>query len=93
MAPDKDVVEIVVCLGSSCFARGNSEVLAVLQQYAQSQGPNASVRLAGCLCQDQCKQGPNLKIGGEFHHNITAAMLRELLQQLDGSTRRSHGEA
>jgi NADH:ubiquinone oxidoreductase subunit E len=93
MAPDKDVVEIVVCLGSSCFARGNSEVLAVLQQYAQSQGPNASVRLAGCLCQDECKQGPNLKIDGEFHHNITAARLRELLLQLDGSTRRSHGEA
>ena len=92
MAPDKDVVDIVVCLGSSCFARGNSEILAVLQQYAQSQGPNAPVRLSGSLCQDQCQQGPNLKIDGEFHHNITAARLRELLQQLDGSTRRSHGE-
>jgi NADH:ubiquinone oxidoreductase subunit E len=93
MAPDKDVVEIVVCLGSSCFARGNSAILAVLQQYAQSSGPNASVRLSGCLCQDQCKQGPNLKIGDEFHHNITAARLRELLLQLDGPTRGDHGEA
>jgi NADH:ubiquinone oxidoreductase subunit E len=93
MAPDKDVVEIVVCLGSSCFARGNSAILAVLQQYVQSKGPNSSVRLAGCLCQDQCKQGPNLKIGGEFHHNITAASLRELLQQLDGPSGGAHGEA
>jgi NADH:ubiquinone oxidoreductase subunit E len=93
MAPDKDVVEIVVCLGSSCFARGNSEVLAVLQQYAQSKGPNSSVRLSGCLCQDQCKQGPNLKIGDQFHHNITAASLRELLQQLDGSARGDHDKA
>jgi NADH:ubiquinone oxidoreductase subunit E len=65
----------------------------VLQQYAQSKRPNASVRLAGCLCQDQCKEGPNLKIGGEFHHNITAARLRELLQQLDGPSRGDHGKA
>jgi NADH:ubiquinone oxidoreductase subunit E len=65
----------------------------VLQQYAQSNGPNASVRLAGCLCQDQCKQGPNLKIGDEFHHNITAVRLRELLLQLDGPSRGTHGEA
>lgn len=92
MSSDDQVVEIVVCLGSSCFARGNSEVLAVLQQYVQNKGLSSSVRLAGCLCQDECKQGPNLKIDGEFHHNITAARLRELLLQLDGSTRRSHGE-
>ena len=93
MSSDVKVVDIVVCLGSSCFARGNSDILAVLQQYEQSKGRKASVRLAGCLCQDECKQGPNLKIDGEFHHNITAARLRELLLQLDGSTRRSHGEA
>ena len=93
MPANDGVVDIVVCLGSSCFARGNSEVLAVLQQYAQSNGPNASVRLAGCLCQDQCKQGPNLKIGDEFHHNITAARLRELLQQLDGPSGGAYGKA
>ena len=93
MSPDDRVVDIVVCLGSSCFARGNSEILAVLQQYAQSHGSKASVRLTGRLCQDECKQGPNLKIGGEFHHNITAARLRELLQQLDGPPRRRHGKA
>jgi NADH:ubiquinone oxidoreductase subunit E len=42
---------------------------------------NASVRLTGRLCQDECRLGPNLTIGGEFHHGVTAARLRELLQQ------------
>ena len=93
MSPENSAVDIVVCLGSSCFARGNSAILAVLQQYVQSKGPNASVRLSGCLCQDQCKQGPNLKIGDEFHHNITAARLRELLQQLNGPSGGAHGKA
>jgi NADH:ubiquinone oxidoreductase subunit E len=93
MSPENGVVDIVVCLGSSCFARGNSAILAVLQQVVQGQGPSSSVRLSGCLCQDQCKQGPNLKIGDEFHHNITAARLRELLQQLDGPSGGAHGKA
>ena len=62
----------MVCLGSSCFARGNSENLAIIKQYVQSHGLNASVRLTGRLCQDQCKQGPNLTIGGELHHSVTA---------------------
>jgi NADH:ubiquinone oxidoreductase subunit E len=47
----------------------------------------ASVRLTGRLCQDQCKQGPNLTIGGESHHGITAEKLRELLEPLG----RDHG--
>jgi NADH:ubiquinone oxidoreductase subunit E len=53
----------------------------------------ARVSLSGCLCQDQCKQGPNLKVGNEFHHNITAAGLRELVLQLDGLSRGEHGKA
>ena len=93
MSPENGVVDIVVCLGSSCFARGNSAILAVLQQYVQSKGPSSSVRLSGCLCQDKCKQGPNLKIGNEYHHNITAASLRELLQQLDGPSGGAYGKA
>jgi NADH:ubiquinone oxidoreductase subunit E len=72
----------VVCLGSSCFARGNSENLALINNHVQSHGLKAAVRLTGKLCQDECMQGPNLSIGGEIYHGITTARLVELLQQL-----------
>jgi NADH:ubiquinone oxidoreductase subunit E len=85
-----DPVEIRICLGSSCFARGNSENLAILEKYIQSHGSNASVRLTGKLCQDRCKEGPNLMIGGKLHHGVTAARLRELLQQLGRPSREAH---
>jgi len=93
VASDDGVVEIVVCLGSSCFARGNSENLAIINQHVQNHGLNASVSLTGKLCQDQCKEGPNLTIGGEFYHGVTAAKLRELLQQLSSPLRGEHGAA
>jgi len=87
MNPNEGPVEIVVCLGSSCFARGNSENLANINAYLQSLGLNASVRMTGKLCQDECMQGPNLSIGGEIHHGVTTARLRDLLQQLDKPSR------
>jgi len=93
MCPDDHPIEVVICLGSSCFARGNSENLATLNQYAQSHGSNISVRLTGKLCQDQCNLGPNLTIGGELHHGVTSARLRELLQQLSKPRRGDHGTA
>jgi NADH:ubiquinone oxidoreductase subunit E len=93
MPEDDGLVEIVVCLGSSCFARGNSENLAIINQHVLSHDLNATVRLTGRLCQDQCKQGPNLMIGGELHHGVTAARLRELLQQPGSPLRGDDGTA
>jgi hypothetical protein len=88
---DHDPVEIAICLGSSCFARGNSENLDILEKYAQSHGASVSVRLTGQLCQDQCQDGPNLMIGGKLHHNVTVARLRELLRQLSIPSQEDHG--
>ena len=91
MPQDEAVQEIVVCLGSSCFARGNSENLAIIDALIQSRGLNAAVLLTGRLCQDQCTQGPNLSIGGVLHHGVTAARLRELLLQPGAPMGEEHG--
>ena len=45
MNADENIVEIVVCLGSSCFARGNADNLTMLNQYVLNKGLKASVRL------------------------------------------------
>jgi len=88
--PTNEEIEIVVCLGSSCFARGNSAHLAAIKEYVQGHGLNARIRLTGKLCQDECKQGPNLAIAGTHHHSVTAASLRELLEQLENPSRSGH---
>jgi len=91
MASDDGNVEIVVCLGSSCFARGNSENLAIINEHVKSHGLNDSIHLTGKLCQDQCKQGPNVSIGGESYHGVTAARLRELLEPFGKPLGEDHG--
>jgi NADH:ubiquinone oxidoreductase subunit E len=75
-------LEFVICLGSSCFARGNSQNLAILEDFLQKHKVNAVIRLSGKLCQDDCKLGPNLTVAGETHHEVTPPKLRQILQQL-----------
>ena len=48
----------------------------MLHEHIQRHGLNATVRLTGRLCQDECKLGPNLAIGDELYHGVTAARLR-----------------
>jgi len=80
MPSDSEPLDIVICLGSSCFARGNAENLEMLNQLAR-EGVIARVSFVGRLCQDKCKQGPNVSIAGEVHHGVKPERLRELLRE------------
>jgi NADH:ubiquinone oxidoreductase subunit E len=82
MPTDVQPIEIVICLGSSCFARGNSDNLSVIETFLASDNLKASVRVSGKLCQDACKQGPNLVVAGQTYHDVTPEKLRQILQQL-----------
>lgn len=80
--------EIVICMGSSCFARGNGNHLATIKEYLNHHGLEATVRLSGLLCQDQCKVGPNIVISGLSYREVTSDRLIELLKQLGTKSRR-----
>jgi NADH:ubiquinone oxidoreductase subunit E len=82
MADDDNTADVVVCLGSSCFARGNSQNLDAIEAYLLNHGMQKSVRVTGCLCQDECKRGPNPIVRGEHLHEINPARLREILLAL-----------
>ena len=57
-----------------------------MKEHVAKHGLKASIRLSGRLCQDQCKQGPNLTIGGQIHHGVSATILRGLLNQVEHRT-------
>lgn len=84
--------EIVICLGSSCFARGNCDHVATIKEYLESHGMQASVRLSGLLCHDQCNLGPNVSIGGQLHHQVTSERLLELLKELERQQGQNDGK-
>lgn len=71
--------KIVICLGSSCFSRGNNKNLEVIEEYIRSKNLPAKVEITGNLCEDKCTKGPNLKINGTMHHNVDPNSLIRLL--------------
>jgi len=82
MEDDNNTADVVVCLGSSCFARGNAQNLAAIEAYLLNHSIQNSIRVTGCLCQDECKRGPNLIMRGEHLHEMNPSTLREILLTL-----------
>ncbi len=72
---------IVVCMGSSCFARGNEKNIAVIQQFLQKYGIAADVELSGARCQTQCSRGPNIIIDGTIYNRMDSEALLDVLRR------------
>jgi NADH:ubiquinone oxidoreductase subunit E len=73
--------EIVICLGSSCFARGNREQLLLIERYLAEHGLTDTVVLSGSRCEEQCSTGPNIRIDGQLHVAIAGEGLLDLLNR------------
>lgn len=72
--------EIRICMGSSCFSRGNKETLQVIQSYLKEHHLEREVVLKGNHCFDQCSEGPILKVGSSIYKHVTAETALEILE-------------
>ena len=79
--PDNDKHELVICVGSACYARGNARTVPAVQEFLREQGLQDEVRVTATLCQNQCRQGPNLNIDGKCFCGVEPTALIELLDE------------
>ncbi|MFA8342658.1 MAG: (2Fe-2S) ferredoxin domain-containing protein [Rhodothermaceae bacterium] len=70
---------ISICMGSSCFARGNRKSLEIIQDYIEQNKCEFEIELSGCLCHDKCKSGPNIEINGQLHEKVEPNTVIDLL--------------
>ncbi len=75
-------INITVCMGSSCFARGNQQNLALIESFIKTHGLEAIIDLAGMRCENKCEKGPNVIINGVEYNNVTEQKLEEILARL-----------
>ncbi len=73
--------EIVICMGSSCFARGNELNLEIIEETLKRRGLSRYVELRGCRCMGECSKGPNVRIGDRTHHFVDEGSLIDLLEE------------
>lgn len=72
-------LHITVCMGSSCFARGNSQNLEFIENYIKENGLEAQIDLAGARCEGKCATGPNIVINGKEYNEVDEDKLKEIL--------------
>jgi NADH:ubiquinone oxidoreductase subunit E len=73
--------KIVICMGSSCFSRGNRKNLELIERFLAEHALTGQVILTGSRCEDQCCSGPNIKIDDRLHGGIDEAELTTLLKR------------
>lgn len=75
-----EAITVELCLGSSCFARGNSQALSMLEAYIKEHHLEDKVRLVGHLCDNACSIGPNVTIDGVQYHGVKADVMEDLIE-------------
>ena len=73
---------IKVCLGSSCYVRGNDKILSFLEEYIRKNQKNVSVEILGCRCTNACQDGPNIFIDDKKYSHPTQEALVKILEAL-----------
>lgn len=73
---------ITVCMGSSCFARGNQQNLEAIENFIKENGLEAEVELSGLRCEGKCVTGPNIIINGVEYTEVDETKLNEILNGL-----------
>ncbi len=75
------VTEMQICLGSSCFSRGNKEVITYIKEYLKQHHLEDKVIFKGSRCIGNCINGPNLKINSKIIEGVTLAGIDIILDK------------
>ena len=71
--------EIKICLGSSCFSRGNKQTLQVIQKYLKDHHLEREIILKGNHCFSNCSAGPVMNIGNKVYEQVSSDKVLEIL--------------
>lgn len=72
---------IVMCMGSSCFSRGNQENLQVVKDFLSANDLEEQVLLKGSRCEGECLKGPNITIDGRLFNGVGPENILNILEQ------------
>lgn len=73
-------IVIEICMGSSCFSRGNGKTLQAIQYYLKENQLESDVVLKGNHCFSDCSKGPIVKIGDKMYEQVNSVNILEILE-------------
>lgn len=79
--------ELQICMGSSCFSRGNKELVLFIKGYLKKNHLDDRVILRGARCLGHCTNGPNIVINDLVIENVSLQEIEALLDKEFGNLR------
>ena len=73
--------KIKICLGSSCFSRGNKNGVRIIQEYLVKNKLEDSVYFSGAHCFGNCSEGPVLKINDVEYKDVESTDIKAILDE------------
>jgi len=73
-------IEIKICMGSACFAKGNLDNLEFIKEYIEKNGLESNITIVGALCENKCSEGPRIIINEKEYTNVTQEKILEVLE-------------
>ena len=78
-------IEMQICLGSSCFSRGNRDVVAFIRDYLKKNHLEDRIIFKGARCMNLCNNVPNLKINDRIIEGVTLSKIEAILEKEFGN--------
>ena len=74
---------ITICMGSSCFARGNEKNLEACEAFLAARGlrDDVDVELGASLCTGNCAQGPVVAVDGKTYTHVDPGVMKDILER------------
>ncbi len=74
-----------ICLGSSCFSRGNKEVVIFIRDYLKKNHLDDRIVFRGARCMGLCSNGPNMRINDRIIENVALSNIESVLEEEFGN--------
>lgn len=76
--------KMIICIGSSCFVRGNARNVEIAEKFLADNGltDEVDIDLAGGLCTGNCSDGPIVAVNGKIYRHVDPGVMLDLLYEL-----------
>ncbi|MBR2499651.1 MAG: (2Fe-2S) ferredoxin domain-containing protein [Clostridia bacterium] len=73
---------IQICVGSSCYLKGSSEIVELLTEAVEKHGLSNEITLTGSFCIGKCNRvGVTVQVYDEIHTGITRENFKEFFEE------------
>lgn len=64
------MVNVVICVGSSCYVRGSDQVAETFETLIEKEGLKGQVELMGAFCMEHCSMGVSVRVGDKVYRGV-----------------------